>query len=727
MTTKESGAPSASHFSSTWFSAFIVVLIVASLSISWWSYEQNRNHLEQEAIQQADEYLQLMMQIRAFYSREIVPKAKDAGMRVGHDYAFHNDMLPLPTSFTMDFARNLMAENTGLRIRLFSELPFPWNKSGGPQDTFENDALRALHSNSFEPFYQFDDKNDQLTLRYARADILSPSCVACHNSYPGTPKRDWKAGDVRGVMSVTRNISTGTGPSFFWSLTFVQTLFSVLALGLLWYSMSRLHKSLRHAEALNDKTLDVNKRLQSEIQQRSEAEQELRLTAAKNQAIVYSVADSLMLVDQQWRIQQSNPAGCQLLRSNWEQLRQQPLTQYFNALNTPPDHWLPTGNVPKELQGLRPDGSSFPVMLQINKVANSQPALYVVVIRDISEQKTLEMTLAEARDQALASSQIKSEFLRKMEQLNSELELRVNERTQALQDANLQLQSTAAALEEERRSQQQLIQHWQQAQAQLLQQEKLVALGQVTSGVISEIHAPLAFALYQLQQLQSNGQQTMQKLDNIYQRISVEQPDSPLLPELSQVCNTEMDMLDQHLTTTLAGLNQVEKTVKELQHLAEAEQGGHIPMEVNSLITSVLEVLRTEISERILIQQDFAELPPYQGNVLQLSQLMIHLLIQAEESLQGNGRLRIRTRQEEEDIQIELEDAEGDATSQWQSMTADSGSNPIRSLMINELVQQLQAQLVFGVFGPQQTGFSLRLRLPLQPRPPQNETSAPEQ
>jgi two-component system NtrC family sensor kinase len=33
---------------------------------------------------------------------------------------------------------------------------------------------------------------------------MRPACVACHDSRPDSPKKDWKEGDVRGVLAITR-------------------------------------------------------------------------------------------------------------------------------------------------------------------------------------------------------------------------------------------------------------------------------------------------------------------------------------------------------------------------------------------------------------------------------------------------------------------------------------------------------------------------------------------
>jgi len=32
---------------------------------------------------------------------------------------------------------------------------------------------------------------------------MGAACVACHNSHPESPKRDWIVGDVRGIQEIT--------------------------------------------------------------------------------------------------------------------------------------------------------------------------------------------------------------------------------------------------------------------------------------------------------------------------------------------------------------------------------------------------------------------------------------------------------------------------------------------------------------------------------------------
>ena len=57
---------------------------------------------------------------------------------------------------------------------------------------------------SAQPVHEFAEVDGQPVLRYAAARRMQMSCLQCHNSHPDTPKNDWKEGDVRGVLALTR-------------------------------------------------------------------------------------------------------------------------------------------------------------------------------------------------------------------------------------------------------------------------------------------------------------------------------------------------------------------------------------------------------------------------------------------------------------------------------------------------------------------------------------------
>jgi|GEM_PF-6683211 len=117
------------------------------------------------------------------------------------------NQLLLPVNFLKELANEISQENEGMEIKLYSNYPFPWRKQEEKKrDDFEQEALEFLQENPDKSFHRFEKLGNDLIIRYAEADIMQPSCLECHNHYPGTPKTDWKVGDVRGVLAITQSL-----------------------------------------------------------------------------------------------------------------------------------------------------------------------------------------------------------------------------------------------------------------------------------------------------------------------------------------------------------------------------------------------------------------------------------------------------------------------------------------------------------------------------------------
>ena len=89
-------------------------------------------------------------------------------------------------------------------FRLYSDHPFRSRKDGGPHDDFERDALDGLRQHPDDPVFRFETFKDRPSLRYATARRMEANCIGCHNNDPNSTKRDWKVGEVGGVLEIIR-------------------------------------------------------------------------------------------------------------------------------------------------------------------------------------------------------------------------------------------------------------------------------------------------------------------------------------------------------------------------------------------------------------------------------------------------------------------------------------------------------------------------------------------
>ena len=156
------------------------------------------------ALDSAAQVSEMLVIVNEDYSK-IVDRLYPQKILVTHDYVTRPGAIPLPATMTIDLGNHISEKSaSGMRVRLYSDHPFRTRKDGGPRDVFERQALDKLLASPDEAFWSFEDYDDRPSLRYATARRMDETCVRCHNTHPESPKKDWKVGDVPGVLEVIR-------------------------------------------------------------------------------------------------------------------------------------------------------------------------------------------------------------------------------------------------------------------------------------------------------------------------------------------------------------------------------------------------------------------------------------------------------------------------------------------------------------------------------------------
>ncbi len=163
--------------------------------VFWENYQSNREIAEKIAVEEAENFALGMVQSRNFYASEILPRIRANNAIVTHDFEEISNAFPLPATYAKTFGNYISKNHEGYQARVYSDMPFEWREQ--TLDEFEKEAMNALRKNPEKPYWRIEVQGDLPVLRYALADRLTESCVGCHNTYIGTPKKDWKVGDVR--------------------------------------------------------------------------------------------------------------------------------------------------------------------------------------------------------------------------------------------------------------------------------------------------------------------------------------------------------------------------------------------------------------------------------------------------------------------------------------------------------------------------------------------------
>jgi diguanylate cyclase (GGDEF)-like protein len=197
-----------------------------------------------EALVRGEQTARELQTLRSFYSDHVVARATKAGTVASPAYRADGVSIPVPTTFILDVA-DAYKEN-GLLVRLVS--PYPWpTRAGRVLDPFETEAWDHLKANPGGLWARRDQLDGREVLRLAVADRMQQSCVNCHNTAAASPKKDWKVGDVRGLIEVVQPIDTILAGSraLSWKLVAGGTVGGVVLLGLLLANATRLTRPLR--------------------------------------------------------------------------------------------------------------------------------------------------------------------------------------------------------------------------------------------------------------------------------------------------------------------------------------------------------------------------------------------------------------------------------------------------------------------------------------------------
>jgi hypothetical protein len=230
--------------------SLLVAVPLGSAAGFWYLSRLSAYFIREAALDSTRMEADMLEKINTYYSEEVVGRLDWRLINVTHEYRTTPQSLPLPFTFMIDAGQRITEDESGMQVRLYSE--HPWRKTGGPSSDFENRAVQALREKIAEPggdrsYHEFSEAGGRPLLHYARAQIMKESCVKCHNDHRQSPKKDWKEGDLAGVLAITRPLDrdvlrTQAGlRGAFHVMGIFAALMTVLLFVLLWAARRHSH------------------------------------------------------------------------------------------------------------------------------------------------------------------------------------------------------------------------------------------------------------------------------------------------------------------------------------------------------------------------------------------------------------------------------------------------------------------------------------------------------
>lgn len=213
-------------------------------------------------------------------------------------------------------------------------------------------------------------------------------------------------------------------------------------------------------------------------------------------------------------------------------------------------------------------------------------------------------------------------------QLNASLEARVQARTAELQQALEQVERT---------------------REQLLQSEKMSAIGQLAAGVAHEINNPVGFVSSNLGSLTHYVQKLLDLLD-AYEAAAASLPAAEQAALNEQRQALDFDFLKEDIGDLLRessdGLERVRRIVQTMKEFSHVDHGEWQATNLNAVLESTVNVVAHELKYKAELERQLApDLPQVRCLPAQLSQVFVNLLLNGVQAMENApGKLTLSSR-----------------------------------------------------------------------------------
>lgn len=178
-----------------------------------------------------------------------------------------------------------------------------------------------------------------------------------------------------------------------------------------------------------------------------------------------------------------------------------------------------------------------------------------------------------------------------------------------------------------------------ETQTYLIHSEKMAGLGQLVAGIAHEINNPLSFVI-----------NNIFLVDETLGNLTAKTVDLP--PEAA----AKIEKMRTRIHDAKGGATRVKELVSKLRTFSRLDEGTVKTVDIHESIESVLLFLRHRMENRIEVERNYGEVEQVTCFAGELNQVLMNLVANAIEAIDGPGRITLVTEQQNSDFVFRVRD-----------------------------------------------------------------------